>query len=84
MALKKRKLKILNQKYKSKKGHNSYKNLDRVMYSCLLMEVMMVNKCCKFQRNICYGFDKKVNWYKKLNQGVTPTPMQTPTPRREV
>ena len=60
--------KNLYQNSKSKKGHNSYKNLDRVMYSCLLMEVMMVNKRCKFQSNICNGFDKKMNWYKKLNQ----------------
>ena len=44
-----------------KKGHNSYKNLHRFMYSCLLMEVMMVNKCCKFQSNIYTDFDKKVN-----------------------
>ena len=51
--------KNLNQHSKSKKGHNSLKKLDRIMYSCLLMEVMMVNKCGKFQSNICYGFDKK-------------------------
>ena len=42
------------------------------MYSCLWMKVMMVNKCCKFQSNICNGFDKTVNWYKTLNQGMTP------------
>ena len=56
------------QNSNSKKGINSYKNLDRVVYSRLLIEVMMVNKCCKFQSNICNGFVKKVNWYKKLNQ----------------
>ena len=28
----------------------------------------MMNKCCKFQSNICNGFGKKWNWYKKLNQ----------------
>ena len=49
--------KKINQNSKSKKGHNSYKNHDRVMYSCLLMEVMMVNKYCKFQSNICNGFE---------------------------
>ena len=49
----------LNRNSKSKKRHNSYKNLDRVMYSCLLIEVMMVKKCCKFQSNICSGFEKK-------------------------
>ena len=48
-----------NQHSKSKKGHNSYKKLDRVMSSCLLMEVMMMNKCCKFQSCICNGLDKK-------------------------
>ena len=31
--------KQLNQNSKSKEGHNSYKDLDRVMYSCLLMGV---------------------------------------------
>ena len=50
-----------------KKGNNSYKNLDIFMHSCLLMEVMMVKKCCKFQSNILLSW-KKVNWYKKLNQ----------------
>ena len=41
-----------------KKGHNSYKHLDRVMYSCMLIEVMMVNKCFKFQSNICIYVNK--------------------------
>ena len=45
----------LNQKLKLKKGHNSYKNLDRAVYSSLLME----NKCCKFQNNISSDFEKK-------------------------
>ena len=58
----------LNQNSKAKNGHNSYKNLDRAMDSCLLLEIMMVKKCCKFQSNICNGFEKKVNWNKKLNQ----------------
>ena len=49
----------LNQKSKAKNGHNSYKNIDRVMYSCLLLEVMKVKKCCKFQSNICNGLKKK-------------------------
>ena len=74
--------KSLTETLKSKKDHNSYKNLDIVMYSCLLMEVLMVNKFCKIQSNIWNGFDKKVNWYKQLNQCVTPSP--TPTPRRVV
>ena len=42
-----------------KKGHFSCKNLNRVMYSCLLMEVMMLNKCCKFRSHIYNGFEKK-------------------------
>ena len=54
-----------NQNFKSKKGRNSYKILDRVISSCLLMEVMMLNKCCRFQSNICNGFDKKVNLVQK-------------------
>ena len=50
------------------KYNNSYKNIDRVLYSCLLMKVMMANKCWKFQSNIDNGFKKQVNWYKQLNQ----------------
>ena len=38
--------KKINQNSKSKKGHNSYKILDTVMYSSLLIEVLKVNKCC--------------------------------------
>ena len=34
------------------------KTLTRVMYFCLLLEVMMTNKYCKFQSNICNGFEK--------------------------
>ena len=48
----------LNQNSKVKNGHNSYENIGRVMYYCLLLEVMMVKKCCKFQSNICNGFEK--------------------------
>ena len=57
-----------NQNSKAKNGHNSYKNLDRVMYSCLLLEVMMVKKCCKFQSNICNGFGKKYIGTKNLTE----------------
>ena len=35
-----------------KKGHNSYKNLDRVMYSCLLMQVMMVKRGNNSYKNL--------------------------------
>ena len=51
--------KTLNQNSKSKKGHNSYKNLDRVINSCLVMEEMMVNKYYKFEGKICNSFENK-------------------------
>ena len=38
------------------------------MYSCMLMEVMMVNKYCKCISYISNGFEKKGGWYEKLNQ----------------
>ena len=52
--------KNLNQNYKSKKGHNSSFFLEKVMISCLLMEIMMRNKCWTFQSNISFGFER--NW----------------------
>ena len=41
------------------------------MYSCLLMEVMMINKYCKFHSYISVMILKKVRRYEKLNQGST-------------
>ena len=55
-------------KFKSKKGHNSYKNFDRVMYSCLLMEVMKVNQYFKCIRLISNGFEKKWGGANKLTK----------------
>ena len=40
------------------KVHYSYKNFQIVMFSCLLMEVIMVNKYCKCISYIPYGFEK--------------------------
>ena len=40
---------------KSKKGHNSVKI---VMYSCLQMEIIMINKCSKFKSHMSNSFDK--------------------------
>ena len=60
--------KKLNQNSKSKKGYNSYKNLERVMYSCLSMEVMMVNKYCKCISYISNGFAKKWGGTKNLTK----------------
>ena len=53
-----------------KKGNNTDKNLHRVIYSCLIMTIMTVDKNCKFQSNICNGFEKKVEWYEKRNQNT--------------
>ena len=36
--------KILTKNSKSKNGNKCYKNMDRVMFSCLLMEIMMMKK----------------------------------------
>ena len=36
---------------KSKKGHTLIKMLDRVTISWLVVVIMMVNKCAKFQSN---------------------------------
>ena len=58
----------IKQNSKSKKGHNSYKILDRFMYSCLLMEVMMVNKYCKCISYISNGFAKKWGGTKNLTK----------------
>ena len=45
---------------KLKKGHKSYKNLDTVTYSCLMMQVMIVNKYCKFKSHFFNGFETKL------------------------
>ena len=49
-------LKQVKKYSKSKIGHNFYKMLDRVNYSCLNVEIMMVNKCSKFQFNTGIGY----------------------------
>jgi hypothetical protein len=41
----------------SKKGHNSYKMLDRVTSSCLQVRGMIVNKCAKFQSHMSTDFE---------------------------
>ena len=60
----------LNQNSKWKKGLYSDENMDKVMYSCLLMDVMMVNKCCKFQSNICNSSEKKRIGTKNLTKSI--------------
>ena len=47
------------------------KNLDRVMYSCLSMEVMMVNKYCKCKSYISNGFAKKWGGTKNLTKRLS-------------
>jgi len=43
---------------KSKKGHNSAKIVDRVRNSCLQIEIVMINKCSKFQSHKSNSFYK--------------------------
>ena len=47
-----------NQNSKQKKGHNAFKKLDRVMNTCLLIDVMMVDKYCKCISYISNDFEK--------------------------
>ena len=50
---------------KSIKGHNLGKMHDRVIYSCLLKGIMMVNKYAKFHSNI-FDSIQDIWFYKKL------------------
>ena len=60
--------KNLNQNSKLKKSQNSLKKIDRIMCSCLSMEVMMVNKYCKCISYISNGFEKKWDGTKKITK----------------
>ena len=42
---------------KWKKGHNLVKMLDRVILSLLLVGIMMMNKCAKFERERTMDFE---------------------------
>ena len=58
----------LTQISKWKKGHNSNKMLATVAYSCLYIEVMLVNKYAKYKRNMSMDFENILGGTQTLTQ----------------
>ena len=55
---------------KSKRGNNYCKKQDGVMLLAVQGQLMMVNKCCKFQSNSFDSLREKVDLNIKLNQEI--------------